>query len=241
MGERATRYDAGSIRWEERDLRLLPWIFGQYLIRLDHLAELAGRWPGKETKEPGRLGEPTVRGLVRRWRLAGAVESRTLLAGQPPWCWVTPRGQTLMGLEGRFWEPTIRGLGGLEHRYYVNQVRLWLEGAHPAAQWTSERHLLQQKGARTKGVHLGHMPDADVRIGERTIAVEVELTAKTEERWQDIFAELGSRYDQVWYFAPQRLLRDLGQAIGLLSPGARAKVSLSQLNEAAYRRGPARP
>ena len=87
MGARATRYDQGHIRWTERDLAVLSWLFEQYVIRLDQLAELAGRWPGKETKAPGRVGESTARALVARWRQAGVVQSDTLLVRQPLWCW----------------------------------------------------------------------------------------------------------------------------------------------------------
>lgn len=108
--ERAKRYVRGQGRWSARDQRLLTWIADQWIIRLDQLELLAGRWPEKETKRPGRLGITTVRDLVRRWRLAGVVQSGTLLVQQRPWCWLTPRGQVLVGRNMRSWEPTTRGL-----------------------------------------------------------------------------------------------------------------------------------
>ena len=67
------------------------------------------------------------------------------------------------------------------------------------------------------------------------IAIEVELTAKTEERWQEVLAERAARYDQVWYFTSAQLHRDLGRALDAVEPGVRAKFSLSLVNEAAYR------
>ena len=67
------------------------------------------------------------------------------------------------------------------------------------------------------------------------IAIEVELTAKTEERWQEVLAERAARYDQVWYFTSAQLHRDLGRALDAVEPKVRAKFSLSLVNEAAYR------
>lgn len=50
--ERAKRYDRGQGRWSARDQRLLTWIADQWIIRLDQLELLAGRWPEKETERP---------------------------------------------------------------------------------------------------------------------------------------------------------------------------------------------
>lgn len=227
----------GNVRWTERDLTVLPWIFEQYVVRYDQLARLLARWPGKATKQPGRVVKETVRDRVYQWEKAEAVTHQTLLVGQMPWCWVIPRGQTLMGLVGRAWTPTIRGARGLEHRFHVNEVRLWLEQAHPDAIWTSERLLWQEQPPRSKGGKGLPVPDAEVQLAGRRIAIEVELHAKTEERWQEILTERAARYDQVWYFTPARLARDLGRAVEALAPADRAKYSLSQVNEAAYRLG----
>jgi hypothetical protein len=79
------------------------------------------------------------------------------------------------------------------------------------------------------------IPDAEIHLAGRRIAIEVELTAKTEERWQEVLAARATRYDQVWYFTSARLHRDLGRALDALEPKVRAKFSLSLVNEAAYR------
>ena len=229
---------ARGSRWcgRNRDLKVIPWIFEQYSVRYDQLAELLGRWPGKEPQQAGRLGRETVRKLARRWKHARVVDYEVLLVRQPPWYWVTPQGQTLMGLAGRPWTPTIRGHHGLERRYYATQVRLWLERTYPEAAWRSERLLWQSQGARSrKGEAQDPIPDAEVQFGRRRIAIEVELTAKTEERWQEILAERAARYDQVWYFTSAQLHRDLGRALDAVEPGIRARFSLSLVNEAAYR------
>ncbi len=227
--------EQGRVRWTERDLNVLPWIFEQYIVRYDQLARLFARWPDKATKQPGRVVKETVRDRVYQWEKAEAVAHQTLLVGQAPWCWVTPRGQTLMGLVGRPWTPTIRGYRGLEHRYHANEARLWLEQAYPEAIWTSERRLWQEQPPRSKGGPHLPVPDAEVQLAGRRIAVEVELTAKTEARWHEVLSERAVRYDQVWYFVPAHLERDLRQALETLEAGVRPKFSLSLVNEAAYR------
>jgi hypothetical protein len=235
MNRAEERGQRERVVWTERDLKVIPWVFEQYCVRYDQLAELLGRWPGKAPQQAGRLGRETVRKLVRRWKNAEVVDDASLLVRQPPWCWVTAEGQRMMGLIGRPWTPTIRGHRGLEHRYYVNQVRLWLERAHPEVVWRSERLLWQGQGARShKGIHQAPIPDAEIHLAGRQIAIEVELTAKTEERWQEVLATRAARYDQVWYFTSARLHRDLGRALDAVDPRVRAKFSLSLVNEAAY-------
>ena len=46
--------------------------------------------------------------------------------------------------------------------------------------------------------------------GER-IAIEVELTLKSRARLQTIVNELSQDYEQVWYFAPERLRTALAE------------------------------
>ena len=61
---RAEERGQRDVRWTERDLTVLPWIFEQYIVRYDQLARLLARWPGKATKQPGRVGKETVRDRV---------------------------------------------------------------------------------------------------------------------------------------------------------------------------------
>jgi hypothetical protein len=235
--KRAKHHDEGQPRWSERDQRLLTWIADQWIIRLDQLEVLAGRWPEKATKRPGRLGVTTVSDLVRRWRKAGVVESGTLLVRQRPWCWLTPRGQVLLGLNMRNWSPTTRSLRRLEHDYYVNQVRLWLEQRYPQAVWVSERRL-QQGWRPTRGNKQPHRPDAEVTYQGQTIAIEVELTAKAREVLREIVEDLAARYPQIWYFVPAAEEEPLRAVLDdLLDATTRQQFVISRLNEAAYRNG----
>jgi hypothetical protein len=177
-----------------------------------------------------------VNDLVRRWRLAGVVQSGTLLVKQRPSCWLTPRGQALIGLNIRNWEPTTKGLRALEHRYYVNQVRLWLEQAYPQANWKSERLLRQDWRPSRKGKQL-HVPDAEVTAQGQRIAIEVELSAKAPERLREILEGLAARYTQIWYFVTVAMQTPMQTALAGLEEGSQARFRLSQLNENAYQTG----
>jgi hypothetical protein len=78
----------------------------------------------------------------------------------------------------------------------------------PEAGWTSERELL--RAARLEDVpRMRHMPDAEVAIGEHTVAIEVELTAKERQRTELIILSLLGRYKAVWYFAVGAARRQL--------------------------------
>ena len=209
------------MRWTERDLAVLRWVFEQYVIRLDQLAELAGRWPGKETQSQGGSGRPTVRALVARWRQAGVVESDTLLVRQPLWCWMTTQGQALLGVEARVWNPsTIGGIGA--GASLLRQSGAVVAGTNPPRGDLDERAAVAAQGnrRRRKGSQRRRCPMPKCSWADGRIAIEVELTAKTEERWQEVLAERAARYDQVWYFTSTRLHRDLGRALDAVEPGA---------------------
>jgi hypothetical protein len=83
----------------------------------------------------------------------------------------------------------------------------------PEAVWTSERELL--RAARLEDVpRTRHMPDAEVAIGEHTVAIEVELTAKERKRTELIVLSLLGRYDAVSYFAVGGARRQLEEIAG---------------------------
>jgi hypothetical protein len=72
--------------------------------------------------------------------------------------------------------------------------------------WECERALA--KKARSRSRYRNHLPDAILR-GEATTAIEVELTLKSRRRVEQIILDLGIAYEQIWYFAPPRLLPHL--------------------------------
>jgi hypothetical protein len=178
----------------ERDLALLPLIAAQCAITQGQLARLLNR------------SDHTARSLRARWQRAGWIDSRVLMVGVSPFIWLTPAGQRVCGVDWKPWRPSA--LGRLPHLAACTDARLMVAERVPEAVWTSERELL--RAARLNDVpRTRHMPDAEVAIGERTVAIEIELTAKERKRTELIILSLLARYDAVCYFAVGAARRQL--------------------------------
>ncbi len=184
------------------------------------------------------LGQATVRDMVERWQRAGLVEHRKFLVGQPGWVWLTRHGLEQMDLPYRVWEPQV---SGLNHVYWCSQVRLMLELRWVArgqqVLWQSERALRyedeqERREARAVGnTHTNsHLPDAVVELDGKTIAVEVELTAKTAARVRDIMRRVVWRYERAWYFVAPAAATVVQRAWSQLEPSVQREIGLYTLS-----------
>lgn len=237
------RADAGVIRLTGRDVAALLWCGQMYGIRSDLLADLLG------------VSGDVVRRVHLRWRRAHLAETGRLGPG-PSWCWLTRAGLDACGLAYDARQPA---LGRLRHIHATGCVRLALE-RWPAwrdggARWRGERHLRWRIGG---GVgRRGHVPDGEVvwpgtagSFGGQVWAVEVELTAKTQDRTAAIMAELlgrasdygeesarpargGRRYARVLYVCAGEAKATVERARASLPGGAAARVEVRPLPEAA--------
>lgn len=174
-----------------RDLDVLSWLGEQYAARVDQLATLLD------------CGPRTVQRVTGRLRDAGLVTTRRLLVGEP--AWVIPTGAGLRAAGQRFgvWQPRI---GLFAHVAAINDVRLHVQARAPESEWVAERLLARE---RTPGQHL---PDGVVITDGRRVAIEVELTIKSQRRVTAILDELTQRHDAVLYFCapgPHRQLTRL--------------------------------
>jgi hypothetical protein len=191
---RRRRCDYGSVKASERDLELLSLIGEQYAVTLPQIACLIGR------------SVHTARSLRDRWKKAGWVGSGQLSVQAPSFVWLTGRGAAGVASPFRVWEPN-HGLA--LHIAAVTNVRLLLEHELRLGEWECERTVAQQL-AKT-GDRRGHLPDGLLHIEGERIAIEVELTLKSRARFGAIVDELSQDYDQVWYFAPERLVSALSE------------------------------
>jgi hypothetical protein len=181
-------------RATDRDLALLAIVAEQYAVTLPQLAVLMGR------------SIHAARWLRDRWRHAGWVDSRVVLAQRPAFVWPTRAGLGVAGLDYPGWAPTP---GALAHVEAVTDVRLHLLAFYPGASWTSERDLPAGCGV--------HRPDGLLWVDGREVAVEVELTQKSRVRTRGIVCELVARYPEVVYFTtggPRRLVEELAAEVG---------------------------
>jgi hypothetical protein len=159
-----------------------------YAIRSDQLASLLDR------------GDRAAQRCIERLRHAGLVESRRILAGEPAWVWLTPRGQRSTGTGFRAWRPNVTLL---RHIAAVNQVRMFVQSKAVSSEWVCERAIARDKPSDE------HTPDGVLIIDGRPHAIEVELTMKSKRRLDAIVSELCTGYDEVVYFCAPGTLRQL--------------------------------
>ncbi len=186
---RRRRCDYGSVKASERDLQLLYLVGEQYAVTVPQIARLIGR------------SIHTARALRDRWKKAGWVGSGQLAIQAPSFVWLTVRGAAGVESPFRVWQPN-HGLA--RHIEAVTDVRLLFEHELHLGEWECERAVgqrLAQPGGRRE-----HLPDGVLHTSDGRIAIEVELTLKSRGRLGAIVDELSLEYDQVWYFAPERLL-----------------------------------
>ena len=209
MRETKRRSDYGTVRATARDLDLLRWIGDQFAVNTDQLKTLMNRW--KRANEPNwqdaSLSDETVKWLIDRWRKAGWVESRKLLAREPAWVWLSKEGLTEMGLEYPVYTPVA---GRLNHIYLVNMVRLYIEKKRgDEVQWISERQINVERKKEGKR----HMVDGEAVYQGTVIGVEVEQTQKSKRRLASIVRELEQDYEAVWYFVAAPAMEAVREAI----------------------------
>lgn len=191
---RKRRVDLGTIRFSERDRELLGFIGEQFTVTVEQLAVLIGR----------RIR--TARWLRDRWRTAGWVEGHQLLHDGASFIWLTREGARVARSRYRVWGPNVTML---DHIHAVTETRLLLERDRRLGMWRCERQLAKEiwtlPGKRP------HLPDGVLNTSRGQIAVEIELTLKTRTRSEAIVANLGERYERVWYFAEPRLVPVLSE------------------------------
>jgi hypothetical protein len=191
---RPPRRPGPGVLLQRREAMLLGWLGEQYAARADQLEVLLG------------CGPRSVQRVLARLRDAGLVTTHRLLVGEPAWVTPTRAGLTACDAQFKVWRPKV---GQLFHVAAVNEIRLHVQARSSQAEWVPERVLARD---RRSGEHL---PDGVVITGGQRVAIEAELTVKSDRRVQAILDELASRFDLVLYFCapgPHRQLTRLSES-----------------------------
>jgi hypothetical protein len=214
------RSDAGKIKLTDRDITGLTLVADQYGAPLDLLATALA-------VQPDRL-----RGILARWRHAGWAQTEPLGKG-PAWCWLTPAGMRLLGLNYSAREPSVVRLA---HIRAVLAVRLWLQSGEVYQQgrawWRSERRIRAATGGR---VGIAHVPDAEIHwpsldgapYAGQIWAIEAELTPKPLARTTGIMRAMLTRTTDYGPAEPAKLDARYAQIIYLVAPAAISIVTRS--------------
>lgn len=177
-----------------KDIDVLGWLACQYAGRVDHLQRLLG------------CGDRQTQRVIARLRAHDLVACERILVREPPWVLPTATGLRLSATGFRVWPPNVVMLG---HIAAVNQVRLHIEERSPDGRWVSERQLARKEGTKK------HLADGVVQLDGQSIAIEVELTAKSRRRTAKIIETLVKSYDTVLYYAaaePYEILTELNSS-----------------------------
>lgn len=173
-----------------RDIEVMRWLAEQYAARIDHVQALLG------------CGERQCQRILARQRAHGLVTWRRVLADEVAWVTPTSLGMRLSDTGFRVWPPSV---ALLRHVAAVNDVRLHVERHAPEGVWTSERLLAQEMGTQ------GHLPDAVFQLDGKSIAIEVELSRKSERRLKGILSRLSSEYDAILYYTSTGTRKQLSE------------------------------
>ncbi len=229
---RKTRRDAGIPKLSERDLWLLGWIGEQWGVQRDQLEKLLARRIARQDLVT-RQGFLSSKGVIERWEAQGLAVYRKLVVERPGWIWLTKKGLSELGFSFSYVE--LKPTSDLNHMYWTNQVRMYVEAKHADRVWISERAL--KYGRQGRKNWLRHPTDGDILAGEdlsKRIAVEVELTAKSYDRTLEIMTALTRHnYDAVWYFVTAKSRGVVERCYKQQSPDDQSKFRIFDVNELA--------
>ncbi len=215
------RHDRGP-RLTPRDLACLLWIAHMYAIRLDQLQRLLLRYTPEQDLQkvkPGadRLSLERTYDTLERWRILKLVEHGSILEREKLWVWPTQRGLIDARTSYRYYggPASIR----LPHLFYVNEVRLEIEGKRPNDRWKSEREIRRELPPVKKGENRPHVPDGILYAANGKVTViEVERFSKVNDDLADILNELADQYTSIWYFVNVRTRKQIEQRLEEFEP-----------------------
>lgn len=220
------RRDAGTVQVTERDVLVLTWTAEQFCLAFDQLQRLLGRYAKAATKAPDTLSVSATRDAIGRWLQLGFVEEpRKIIAGHPPYLWLSRRGLAQLGLPYAYYKPQV---SRMKHIYAVNAIRLHLETFDIQSVWYPERALTRETEQRP-------LPDAELRVaGSSHVAVKVierpfalDVTLRDE---LTALIDLARRYSSLWYFMHADALPTMQQALATLDQDVQRRVTFYGLN-----------
>ena len=219
---RRVRSDKGEIRATPRDLACIQWIAEMYAANGEHIRRLLSRYPDPDHPPAKKLVSPsTTREQISRWRRAGWISYKRVLATGPGWAYVTRRGLQLVDLDGVFLAkaPSSKRL---DHIYAVNQVRLWFDTEFDY-NWQSERLYLADLELK-RGESSGPIPDGIIYPNGRRTALEIQISEIKGREWDRKLRALLNAYRQtpgsygyeknfssIWVYVPTQELKDAAE------------------------------
>jgi hypothetical protein len=226
------RHDRGP-RLTPRDLVCLLWIACMYALRLDQLQRLLLRYTPEQDRgkvKPGadRLSLERTYDTLERWRILKLIEHSSILEREKLWIWPTQRGLVEARTPFRYYggPSSVR----LPHLFYVNEVRLEVEGKRPDDRWKSEREIRRELPLVKRGESRPHVPDGILYAANSKVTIiEVERFSKVNDNLVEILDELADQYKSIWYFVTSNTRRQIERRLEEFEPERRKPFVLYDL------------
>jgi hypothetical protein len=216
--ERKTRSDKGNIMATRRDLYCIAWIAEMYAARGDQIQRLLTRFPDPRRPFKGKLiAKTTVKDQISRWKRAGWIEYKRVLADEPGFCWVTKKGLQLVDLDD-IYTAHAPAYTRLDHIYAVNQLRIFLDKTFA---WRSERRYRAELEKPKQGEDASPIPDGLITTKEGAlIAIEAEISPKKPAVLEEKIKRLtgyytytnrgyGPAFPTIWFYVPTDQMKAL--------------------------------
>ena len=233
---RKKRSDTGSMKLTERDRLVLCWLIEMDEVSIPQLEILLARHSVEAQKvQKARVSTSFALQQRRRWEDHGYVLYRNPYSDpqKPASLYATRKTIKDFGYSkeqmGYDIEYRVRDLASLPHIFMVNNVRMWLENWMKTQSvteftWTSERLLRNQPGETWV-----NYPDAEITYNGERIAIEVELSHKGMQPYQELLAlynghsvmrngkerefDRAKSYNAVWYLVHPSMETTIKKAV----------------------------
>jgi hypothetical protein len=171
---------------------ILQLVSEQRVVTVGQLARLLRTGPAKARHRVGRLVD------------LGWVATGSFPGFEGEWVWLRGRGYTLAGVRPNY-KPV--GVVNLFHTHAITEARLALREEYPDGVWVCEREFLA--GRAESGV----VPDGVLELGDRRLAIEVELSYKRPAERRGILARRCAAFDEVVYFIGPGVRKGVEEAL----------------------------
>lgn len=181
------------MRLTPRDLQLLAWMNSVGYVSIDHIST----WMG--------VAKSTAYLRMKKMLDQEYVTHDRIFCGLPGVYRVSQLGVQACGSD----LPSVRkvAIGSYHHDLAVTTLSLELSKIYQS-DYVPERQIRHQEGVTGFG-KTGHTPDSVLMLGEKKIAIELELNKKGKKRRDAIVGHYmkSFSYDEVWYFCGHKEIK----------------------------------
>ena len=218
------RRDRGRFKLTPRDEWGMRYVASMRTLRFDQLLDMFALWhyqadvqryeqqladyqrhpqgspPAPPTLQP--QAKSKVQSIINRWLAHGYAITDQPHDPGPVWLTLTAKAMRELKLPYEAGFPPKEDLKEDGHIFACNEVRFKLMRTKTYGHyvWWSERSIKANWEEGRSGIAYDQLPDAELYLdGVARICVEVEITRKSDARYDEILVNLVDRYHQVLY------------------------------------------